>query len=121
MRADLRVLRTLVAVVDCGTVIGASRARGYSAAAVSRQMSALQSRLGVRLFVPDGRSIAPTAEAVELAERAREVTAAADAFETYTRSIAGAGSARATATQFRPAGSVSLTDELQTGLLSRLD
>ncbi|MFK4805056.1 LysR family transcriptional regulator [Microbacterium sp. ZW CA_36] len=89
MKADLRILRTLIAVVDSGSIIAASRVRGYSAAAVSRQMGGLQSRLGVQLFTPEGRSIALSTAAIELAARARDVVAAADAFESYSESISG--------------------------------
>lgn len=60
MIANLTVLTTFVAVMDERSVVAAARARGYSAAAVSKRMGWLQRRLGVRLFVPNGRSIRPT-------------------------------------------------------------
>ncbi|WP_425411885.1 helix-turn-helix domain-containing protein [Microbacterium trichothecenolyticum] len=73
MMFRLEILRTFVAVVREGSIIAASRRCGYSAAAVSRQMTALQGRLGITLFQPDGRGIRCTAEARELAEAAQRL------------------------------------------------
>lgn len=44
--ASLRMLRTLVAVVDGGSFVAGARSCGYSTAQVSRQMNQLQRRLG---------------------------------------------------------------------------
>lgn len=88
MIANLPVLKTFVAVMDHGSVVGAARALGYSSAAVSRQMSWLQRRLGVRLFVPEGRSIKPTAEALEFVERCREIVDELRRFEAYASGFA---------------------------------
>lgn len=84
---SLRILRTLVAVVEFGSVVGAARFLGYSPAAISRQIAALQRQLGVRLFVPEGRGIRPTALAVQLVDRARQVVQQADDLEDYLRVI----------------------------------
>ncbi|MGW9346013.1 LysR family transcriptional regulator, partial [Streptomyces albidoflavus] len=59
--------------------------RGYSTAAISRQIGELQRRLGFRLFEPAGRSIRPSDEALELAARARPLLAEADHFEAFVR------------------------------------
>lgn len=83
MIANLTVLKTFVAVMDCGSVVSAAKLRGYSAAAVSRQMGWLQKRLGVRLFVPDGRSIKPTPEAYEFLDRCRGLVEEVRRFESY--------------------------------------
>ncbi len=84
---DFKVLRTLVAVYDCGSVVAAARERRYSAAAVSRQMAVLQRRLGLELFVPDGRGIRPTPEAADLVRHVRGVLAQVDELEQHLRSI----------------------------------
>jgi len=103
MALDLRVLATLVAVVDCGSVVGASEARGYSPAAVSRQLSSLQQRLGVRLFAPSGRSIRPLPPALELAAIARPLLEAAARAE---REIRRVGATRAGVAADEPTGPV---------------
>lgn len=84
MVANLNALKSFVTVVDCGSVIAASRQCGYSPAAVSRQLGWLQRRLGVRLFVPDGRSIRPTAAALEFAARTRVLIEQVQSFERYS-------------------------------------
>jgi DNA-binding transcriptional LysR family regulator len=81
---DLRVLKTFLAVIDSGSVVAAAREQGYSPAAVSRQIAWLQRRLAVRFFEPEGRSIRPTADALEFASRARELVHEADRFEQYS-------------------------------------
>ena len=94
---SLRVLKTFLAVIDTGSVIGAARLRGYSAAAVSRQMAGLQRGLGVELFLPEGRGIRPSAHAIHLAARSRVLIAEAEAVEGYLRELRDAGSPRAAA------------------------
>ena len=84
---SLRVLKTFLAVVDTGSVSGAARLRGYSSAAVSRQMAGLQRRLGVTLFLPEGRGIRPSAHAIRLAARSRALIAEAEALESYLREL----------------------------------
>jgi DNA-binding transcriptional LysR family regulator len=87
---DLGVLKTFIAVIDTGSVVAAARERGYSPAAVSRQMAWLQRRLDVRFFEPAGRSIRPTTDALEFALRARELVDEADRFERYSRRFSAA-------------------------------
>jgi DNA-binding transcriptional LysR family regulator len=90
----LSVLKTFVAVMECGSMIEASRARRYSAGAVTRQIGWLQRRIGVRLFEPDGRSIQPTVEAITLVEYARAAIREAERFDQVARKLAGAPRAR---------------------------
>jgi len=87
MIANLTVLRTFVAVVECGSVVASARALGYSASAVSRQMAWLQRRLGVTLFRPDGRSIRPTDEALKFLQPCRTLIEEVRRFETYAASF----------------------------------
>ena len=94
----LSVLKTFVAVVECGSMIEASRARGYSAGAVTKQIGWLQRRIGLRLFDPDGRSIQPTAEAIRLVDLARSVIREAERFDHVAQDLADARSGRMDAT-----------------------
>jgi DNA-binding transcriptional LysR family regulator len=87
MSPDIATLQTFPAVIDFGSVIEASRVRGYSAAAVSRRPVRLQGRLGVRLFVPEGRSIRPIEAAIALAVHPRRLVAEAEIFEKYSQHL----------------------------------
>lgn len=99
--ASLRLLKTLVAVFDTGSVRAAARERAYSPTAVSRQMSELQRQLGVALFVPNGRGIRPTPHAAQLVDKVRAVIAEADKLDAYIRSVRTSGFTE-TSTQPRP-------------------
>ena len=81
MIADIRALRSMVEVVDRGSVVAAARACGYSPAAVSRQLARLQNRIGVTLFEPDGRGIRPNDRGMCVAEEARRLIAEVARFE----------------------------------------
>ena len=83
----LSVLKTFVAVVECGTMIGAARERGYSDGAVTRQIGWLQRRIGVQLFHPEGRSIRPTSEALRLVDYARAAIYEANRFDRIARGL----------------------------------
>jgi DNA-binding transcriptional LysR family regulator len=89
---NIRLLRTAVAVHDCGSVSGAARSAGYSAAAISRQLGTLQRELGVPLFVPRGRGVTPTAEMRRLVDRVRPLLAQADDLDRHLRAIRARGS-----------------------------
>jgi DNA-binding transcriptional LysR family regulator len=70
---DLRQLDSLLAVLDSPTMTRAADSLHLSTAAVSLQLRALASELGVELFVRSGRKLAPTPAARRLAEHARAV------------------------------------------------
>lgn len=89
------ILQTFIAVLDGGSIVAASRACGYTPAAVSRQMSSLQKRLGVRLFEPDGRGIRPTPIAVELAIGARRLLEQNTEFAAFARDVCRVTGSRA--------------------------
>lgn len=88
MISNPNILKTFVSVMECGSVVGAARERGYSPAAVSRHIAWLQKRLGVELFVPDGRSIRPTAAAVAFVDRARDIVDELQRFEEFSDQFA---------------------------------
>lgn len=70
---DLTELRSLVAVVDHGSIAAAARALGYSAPAVSRHVSHLERRLGLTLLRRGARSSVSTVTARRIADQARIV------------------------------------------------
>lgn len=66
-------LRTLVEVVRSGSFAAAATRLGYTASAVSQQMSALERDTGVDLFHRSARSIVPTEAAVVMTRHAAKV------------------------------------------------
>jgi DNA-binding transcriptional LysR family regulator len=78
MDLELRQLRCLVAIVDCGTFTDAAIELGISQAAVSRTLLGLEQVLGVRLLHRTSRTISPTTAGVQVLARARQLLAEAD-------------------------------------------
>jgi DNA-binding transcriptional LysR family regulator len=74
-------LRTVVEVVAVGSFAAAARTLGYTASAVSQQVSALERAVGVELFEREAHSIRPSAAALFIAERGAELLAGLDGFE----------------------------------------
>ncbi|MEV1011900.1 LysR family transcriptional regulator [Streptomyces sp. NPDC049881] len=68
-------LAILRAVLAAGSVSAAARNLAYSPATVSQHLAALARETGLVLFEKDGRGIAPTDAAVQLAEQARPLFA----------------------------------------------
>jgi DNA-binding transcriptional LysR family regulator len=66
-------LRTLVEVIRLGSFAAAAARLGYTASAVSQQMSALERDTGVTLFHRAARSIQPTEAAVVMTRHAAKV------------------------------------------------
>jgi DNA-binding transcriptional LysR family regulator len=66
-------LRTLVEVIRLGSFAAAAGRLGYTASAVSQQMSALERDTGVVLFQRSARSIQPTEAAVVMTRHAAKV------------------------------------------------
>ncbi|MFB6721313.1 LysR family transcriptional regulator [Kribbella sp. NPDC056345] len=73
MDVEVRQLRCLVAVVETGTFTDAGIELGISQAAVSRNILALEGRLGVRLLHRTSRSVTPTSAGIRVLARARQV------------------------------------------------
>lgn len=78
MDVEVRQLRCLIAVVDEGTFTDAAIALGVSQAAVSRTISALEQRLGVRLLRRTSRETSPTAIGLRVVAHARRVLTEVD-------------------------------------------
>jgi len=66
-----REMQVFTAVVEAGSFVGAADEFGLSPAAVSRQLAALESRLGVRLLNRTTRRLSLTGEGEIFLERAR--------------------------------------------------
>ncbi|MFE4836939.1 LysR family transcriptional regulator [Arthrobacter sp. NPDC056691] len=66
-------LKTLLEVTRLGSFAAAASRLGYTASAVSQQMSALERDTGVRLFQRSARSVVPTDAAVVMARHAAKV------------------------------------------------
>ncbi|MBW9110470.1 LysR family transcriptional regulator [Microbacterium trichothecenolyticum] len=81
----LEVIRTLVAVYDTGSVVGAATRQGYSTSAVSRQIGAFQRELGMTLFEPDGRGIRATNALLDLVDEMRQLVEQADRLQARLR------------------------------------
>lgn len=72
-------LKTLLEVVRRGSFAGAATQLGYTASAVSQQMSALERDTGVVLFHRSARSVLPTDAAVVMTRHAAKVLTDIDA------------------------------------------
>ena len=79
-------LSTFLAIFDAGSLVGAARRRGRSAPAVTRTLSALEDRLGARLFERTTRRLVPTDAGRRLAESARALL---DQYEELTHAVTG--------------------------------
>jgi DNA-binding transcriptional LysR family regulator len=78
-RPTVRELEILAAVIAAGKTTAASAQLGMSQPAVSRALQSLERRLGRALFRREGGTLAPTGEAMRLAERGGTVLAMLDA------------------------------------------
>lgn len=68
-----RNLKAFLAVVEEGSVTRAAARLGLTQSAVSHTLERLRSLVGDPLFVRSGRNVVPTARALVMAERARQV------------------------------------------------
>jgi DNA-binding transcriptional LysR family regulator len=76
-RFDWSLIRSFLAVLDQGSLLGAARVLHSSQPTVGRHIAELESQLGVVLFERTGRGLAATATALELADAARGMEAGA--------------------------------------------
>ena len=109
MKIDPRHLEILAAIVDQGGLTEGAKALGKSQPSVSRSLSMLEDRLGVRLFEPGKRPLAPTDFCLSLAHEGRKITeacAAASALLAQSR-IGAVGAVRVAGTPIFMDGVVS--------------
>jgi len=86
-------MRVFTAVVDAASFVGAGDALNMSKAAVSRHVSDLEQRLGVRLMHRTTRKLSLTSEGEVFLARSREILASIEASEAElsTRSVTASG------------------------------
>ena len=83
---DWALVRSFVAVLDAGSLMGAARKIGAQQPTLSRHIAELEVQLGAPLFERTGRGVTPTAAALAIADAARQMEAGAD---TLARTLAG--------------------------------
>ena len=86
---NLRFLRTFVCVADAGSIARAGTQLNLSQPAASRQILALESELGVRLFDRIGRRYRLTSEGEDLLRQSRHLLMAADVLTARARALKG--------------------------------
>jgi DNA-binding transcriptional LysR family regulator len=85
----LEGLPEFVAVIEAGSITGASRALGLPRETLGRRLSQLEERLGVRLLHRTTRRLAPSQAGEELYTRARRILAEGNAAVEAVRSLDG--------------------------------
>ncbi len=75
---DWALVRSFLAVLDAGSLMGASRKLKAQQPTLSRHVAELEAQLGVPLFERTGRGVTPTAAALAIADAARQMERGAD-------------------------------------------
>lgn len=91
---DLTLLRSFVAVIDCGSLQLAAARVGRSQSAVSMQLKRLESDLGRALFQREGRQLRPNAAGQDLLVQARRLLRLSDEVVASLRRTQPAGVVR---------------------------
>lgn len=91
---DLLLLRSFVAVIECGSMQIAAARVGRSQSAVSMQIKRLEEGLGRPLFLREGRSLRPNAASQEFLIHARRLLRLSDEAMASLRSPDTAGAVR---------------------------
>jgi DNA-binding transcriptional LysR family regulator len=76
---DWTLVRSFLAVLEAGSVMGGARRLGARQPTLSRHVAELEAQLGVPLFERTGRGVLPTAAARAIAEAARDMQSGATA------------------------------------------
>ena len=85
-RFDWSLIRSFLAVLDAGSLMGAARHTGAQQPTLSRHIGELETQLGAPLFERTGRGVVPTATALAIADAARQME---DGAQTLARTLAG--------------------------------
>ena len=98
---DWALVRSFIAVLDAGSLMGAARALGAQQPTLSRHLAELEAQLGTPLFERTGRGVTPTAAALAIADAARRMESGTDALAQALagRRDATTGSVRITTSQ----------------------
>ena len=86
---NLRHVQTFVGIVEAGSIARASGRLNVSQPAASRQILALESQLGVRLFDRIGRRLRLTSEGEDLLRQSRRLLLEADVLNARARALKG--------------------------------
>lgn len=84
---DKRLLESFIAVYRSGSLVEAAQRLNISQSALSRRISDFQRRLGVSLFEPSGRGMAPTSDAQHLLPRVLTALESITALEAASNGI----------------------------------
>lgn len=76
-RFDWALVKSFLAVLDAGSLMGAARRLNAQQPTLSRHVAELEAQLGAPLFERTGRGVAPTAAALAIADAARQMEAGA--------------------------------------------
>ena len=76
---DWRLVRSFLAVLDAGSLMGAARQLHAQQPTLSRHVAELEAQLGAPLFERTGRGVTPTAAALAIADAARQMETGAEA------------------------------------------
>jgi DNA-binding transcriptional LysR family regulator len=76
---DWSLVRSFLAVLEAGSLMGAARSLGAQQPTLSRHVAELEAQLGTPLFERTGRGVTPTAAALAIADAARAMQDGADA------------------------------------------
>ncbi len=83
---DWALVRSFLAVLDAGSLMGAARTTGAQQPTLSRHVAELEAQLGAPLFERTGRGVTPTAAALAIVDAARHMEQGAEA---VSRALAG--------------------------------
>ena len=72
-RFDWALVKSFLAVLDAGSLMGAARRLKAQQPTLSRHVAELEAQLGVPLFERTGRGVVPTAAALAIADAARQM------------------------------------------------
>ncbi len=98
---DWALVKSFVAVLEAGSLLGAARKSGARQPTLSRHVAELEAQLGTPLFERTGRGVVPTAAALAIADAAHQMEAGADAINAalVQRGAATSGTVRVATSQ----------------------
>jgi DNA-binding transcriptional LysR family regulator len=101
---DSRRLQVLATVVEAGSITAAANVLGYTASAISQNITALERECGVALLEKAGRGIRPTQAGLLLAEHAEAVVARLQEAEAALKALRAGEAGRLRLAAFSTAG-----------------
>ncbi|MBK4346613.1 LysR family transcriptional regulator [Lacisediminihabitans changchengi] len=118
MDLDLHTVRIVRAIADSGSITGAARMLGYSQPAVSQHLQRAESRIGLPLVAPAGRTVRLTEAGQLLARHALAITSALDAAAGELADLAGLRSGTVRVAAF-PTASSTIVPRFLAGMAER--